>query len=228
MHQRRLCIPRRVGQEPQALFVRLQCHECPWIEPDRKLAAADLQSSRHDRLHCGHIGQPECVVILRRDVQLTHTVRDLIHGQRFAECAHQDGILFCNPQPRLDLVHILAADRPAERRCFLLDLGKIEQIDHFSSFDEIAHRFCALRDRVVQALPLFTGRNEVCIRILTEKSQRDVRIMLEDPSLKPQEFRIFLRILPDLLECLRTCTAEIDCCCIVLHQNYLLYNILPL
>ncbi|MBR2087081.1 MAG: hypothetical protein IJ906_08100, partial [Oscillospiraceae bacterium] len=139
----------------------------------------------------------------------------MIDGQRLTERSHQQGILLIHAQPRLDLTGILAVDRPEIRRNLLLDLRKIVQIDRLSVAAGIADGNCTAVDRVMQPLPLLTRCNELCVRVLGVKRQRDVRAVLEHTPLKPQEIRVFLGILPDLTECIHACVSQADCCCLI-------------
>ena len=129
----------------------------------------------------------------------------MIDGQRLTERSHQQGILLLHAKPCLDLTGILAVDRPEIRRNLLLDLRKIVQIDRFSVTAGIADGGCTAVDRVMQSLPLLTRCNELCVRVLGVKRQRDVRAVLEHATLKPQKICIFLGILPDLTECIHAC-----------------------
>ena len=213
----RPCIPRCIGQKPQALFVRCKRIENRCVQFDRKSAAADLQPSRHDRLHRRHIARAECLKFLRRDTQHAHTGCDVIDGQRLPERSHQQGILLLHAKPCLDRTCVLAVDRPEIGRDLLLDLRKIVQIDRFSVAVSIADGNCTAVDRVMQPLPLLTRCDELCVRVLGVKRQRDVRAVLEHATLKPQEIRVFLEILPDLTECIHACITQADCCCLILH-----------
>jgi hypothetical protein len=219
--ERSLCILRHMSQKPEFLLIVCKCRKHFRVRSDRETSAADLQASRHNRLYSCYIARAEFLEILRRNVQFAHTVRDVFDAQRLSERTHQDGILLVYAQTGFDLNGIFLVDRPEKRRDFLLNLRKIEQIDRFSVTAGIAHRLCAGRDRVVQAFPLLTRRNEAGFRVLAEKCQRNVRIMLEYATLKPQEICVFLRILPDLAKCFCTCIFQINCICLVLHHVYL-------
>ena len=194
----------------------------------RESAAARFQPSRHDGQHCRHIGGLKFPEILRRDLQITHTLRDAFRREGLPECRHQDRAFRVCAELSFDFGGILFADRPDRRRLSLPDLRKIAEIVLFPVIPDESDQLRTVLHGIAQPFPLCLRCDELRIRILGEEYKGNVQTVLEYPPLKPEKFGVFLRILSQMMQHRRAGTVQMTdrcsvfCHCVNTSHNYIL------
>ena len=151
------------------------------------ISAADRQPSGNDLPDAIHHGSAEVLVLICRNAEPYHGLLYQRTGTSFFGQRDCDGPLFRDSDRPPNRICIQICDRPQKRRDLAVALRKVVHGSDLSFMIDELDRAFALTDRTVDCLPVFCRSDEIRLRLLDEKLQRNGRRKLEHMPLIPQK-----------------------------------------